>query len=206
MGRILGNDARFGFRPAAPEAVTELLLSSVVMTTEAEVEWTTRTMGQFFPHEWSEFLDVLPISERDGNLAQAYNRLLMDPDPAVHVPAARAWCRWEDIHVSIANGYQAWDRYEDPAFRLTFARLVTHYWANAGFLAHGELIDRASALGDMPVFLAHGRLDISAPMATPAALAAVCQNVDFFIAEREGHGGPELTAWMTEVADRLAAD
>ncbi len=57
----------------------------------------------------------------------------------------------------------------------------------------------------MPVFMAHGRLDISAPAAVPVALAEAMPNGELFIAEREGHGGPEMSAWMRTVTDRLVA-
>ena len=71
----------------------------------------------------------MPAAERDGELAVAYARLLQDPDPAVHLPAAAAWCAWEDTHVSLAPGHEHDTRYDDPGFALCFARLVTHYWA-----------------------------------------------------------------------------
>ncbi|MEL7209591.1 MAG: alpha/beta fold hydrolase, partial [Actinomycetota bacterium] len=123
-----------------PRSVTELVLASVVTTSAADVEWVTRTMGRIFPEEWEAFVTALPPPERSGNLARAYHRLLIDPDPAVHAPAARAWCRWEDVHVSLAGGPAANPRYDDPDFRLCFARLVTHYWANAAFLPEGQLL------------------------------------------------------------------
>ena len=41
-------------------------------------------------------------------------------------------------------------RYEDPKFRLQFARLVTHYWRNAAFLEDGELLQNADRLSGIP--------------------------------------------------------
>ena len=204
-GGSWGTTLGLAYAQAHPASVSELLLSSVVTTTADDVQWITRTMGQIFPQEWARFRDFLPAHARSGNLALAYNQLLMDPDPAVHLPAAIEWCRWEDVHVSIANGFAPWDRYEDPDFRLAFARLVTHYWANAAFLDDDQLLHQADRLGEMPVFMAHGRLDISAPTAVPVALKGAIANAQLFIAEREGHGGAEMTSWMTRVANGLAS-
>jgi proline iminopeptidase len=161
-------------------------------------------MGRIFPERWQEFRDFLPIDSRGGNLASAYNRILMDPDPKVDEPAAMAWCDWEDTHVSIADGYEPSLRNQEPRFRLCFARLVTHYWGNAGFLEDDQLFGDTEKLAGIPTFLAHGRQDISAPADIPVALAESIPGAELFIAETEGHGGPTLTAWMTTVADRLA--
>ena len=179
-------------------------MSSVVTTTAAEVDWITRTMGRIFPERWHDFRDFLPPDSRDGELASAYNRILMDSDPTIHEPAAMAWCDWEDTHVSIADGYRPYLRNEDPKFRLCFARLVTHYWGNAGFLEDRQLLRDTEKLTGIPTFLAHGRKDVSAPADIPVALAASIPDAELFITETEGHGGPILSRWMTTVADRLA--
>lgn len=65
--------------------------------------------------------------------------------------------------MSLVRGYQPSPRYQDPVLRMTFARLVTHYWANAAWLPDGQLIRDASRLAGIPAVLAHGRLDVSSP-------------------------------------------
>jgi proline iminopeptidase len=203
-GGSWGTTLGLAYAQTHPGSVTELLLGSVVTTTRAEVDWVTRAMGRVFPERWQDFHDFLPPDLRDGDLASAYNRILLNPDPRVHGPAALAWCDWEDTHVSIANGYEPFLRNQVPKFRLCFARLVTHYWSNAGFLEDGQLLRDAEALAGTPTFLAHGRHDISAPADIPVALAAAIPDVELFIAETEGHGGPALSRWMTAIADRLS--
>jgi proline iminopeptidase len=203
-GGSWGTTLGLAYAQTHADSVTELLLGSVVTTTRAEVDWVTRTMGRLFPERWQDFHDFLPPELRDGDLASAYNRILMDPDPRVHEPAAMAWCDWEDTHVSIAKGYEPFLRNQVPKFRLCFARLVTHYWGNAGFLKDGQLLRDAENLVGIPTFLAHGRQDISSPADIPVALAASIPDAELFIAETEGHGGPALFRWMTTIADRLA--
>ena len=144
-------------RRLTPTVCREMILASVVTTTHADVDWVTRAMGRVFPEQWERFRDVVASSERDGNLAAAYARLLQDPDPAVHEPAAKAWCEWEDTHVATYAGHQPSPRYEDPRFRLCFARLVTHYWSNAAFLDDDQLFRDADRIADIPVLMVHGR-------------------------------------------------
>lgn len=203
-GGSWGTTLGLAYAQTHPGAVSELLLRSVATTTSSEVDWLTRTMGRIFPERWQEFRDFLPPDSRDGDLASAYNRILMDPDLNVHGPAAMAWCDWEDTHVSIANGYEPYLRNQEPRFRLCFARLVTHYWGNAGFLAEGQLLRNAEKLAGIPTFLAHGRQDISSPVDIPVALAGSIPDAELYIAEGEGHGGPKLSNWLASIADRLA--
>lgn len=61
-------------------------------------------------------------------------RLLADPDPDVRDRTAREWCAWEERHVTATTGPRTDARYVDPAFRMRFARLVTHYWSHAAWL------------------------------------------------------------------------
>ncbi|MAT06486.1 MAG: prolyl aminopeptidase, partial [Acidimicrobiaceae bacterium] len=90
------------------------------------------------------------------------------------------------------------------AVRLGFARLVTHYWSNAGFLADGALLAGADRLAGVPTFLAHGRADISAPADVPVELAGRIPGAVLHIAERDGHGGHDLSTWMSSTLDHLA--
>ena len=203
-GGSWGTTLGLAYAEAWPEVVTELVLASVVTTSAQEIEWTTRSMGRVFPERWRAFIEALPADERGGDLARAYNRLLMDPDPAVHEPAAVAWCEWEDTHVSIAEGGPNL-RYEDPAFRLTFARLVTHYWGHAAFLEDGQLLRDAGRLAGIPTFLTHGRRDISAPVDVAVAFSRAIPGAKLFVSETEGHGGPRMVDWTMSVLDRLAA-
>ena len=203
-GGSWGTTLGLAYAEMHPEAVSELLLSSVVSTSSADVEWVTRTMRRVFPEQWRAFRDHLSAEQWDGNLAQTYNDLLMNPDPAVHHPAALAWCDWEDVHVSLADGYQPNLRNADPAFRLCFARIVTHYWANAAFLKEDHLLQNATQLADISTYLSHGRLDVSSPIDFPVDLAEAIPNSQLFISESDGHGGASMTDWTISVTDRLA--
>lgn len=205
-GGSWGTTLGLAYAQANPASVSELVLASVVTTGRDEVEWVTRAMGRIFPEHWADFIAAVPADQRAGNLAAAYNRLLLDPDPAVHTAAAKAWCAWEDVHVSMASGPQPGLTAADPAFQLCFARLVTHFWGNAGFLEDGQLLRQASRLAGIPTFLAHGRRDISSPADIPVALAAAIPGAELFVAEDDGHGGPSIADWTISVTDGLAAE
>jgi proline iminopeptidase len=145
MGASWGAVLGLAYAQAHPGSVSELVLFSVVGGTQGEVDWATRGMGRFYPEEWQRFRAGVPDAERDGDLTAAYYRLLRDPDPDVHERAARNWCDWDDRQMR-APGEAPSRRYEDPAFRLCSARLVTHYWSHGHFIEDGALGRNAARL------------------------------------------------------------
>jgi proline iminopeptidase len=189
LGASWGATLGLAYAEQHPSAVSEIVLFSVTNTTRREVDWLTREMGRVFPEQWRRFRDGVPEGERDGNLALAYSRLLHDPDPAVRDRAARDWCDWEDTHVATHGaGIQPSKRYQDPRFRLRFARLVTHYWGNAGFLEDGVLVREAGKLAGIPGVLIVGRLDFSSPVETAWNMAQAWPDAELEIVEDAGHG------------------
>jgi proline iminopeptidase len=170
-----------------------MILVSVVTTTRDEVEWVTRAMGRVFPEEWARFRDVVPEADRDGDLAAAYSRLLHSADPHVREEAAKAWCAWEDTHVATYAGYEPDPRFDDPRYRLCFARIVTHYWSHAAFLEDGQLMRNADRLIGIPGVLVQGRLDISGPPDIGWQLHRVWPDAELVLVDDAGHGAGHPT-------------
>jgi proline iminopeptidase len=192
-GGSWGSTLGLAYAEAHPEHVTEMVLVSVVTTTRHEVEWVTRAMGRVFPEEWARFRDVVPEAERDGDLSAAYSRLLHADDPLVRERAAEAWCAWEDTHVATYPGYEPDPRYEDPRFRMCFARIVTHYWSHAAFLEEGQLLRDAHRLQGIPAVLITGRLDISGPPDVGWQLHCIWPDAELVLVDEAGHGGGHPT-------------
>lgn len=206
LGGSWGATLSLAYAEQHPSAVSEIVLWSVTNTTPQEVEWITRDMGRIFPAEWARFRDGVPAAERDGNLAQAYSRLLHDPDPAVREKAARDWCDWENTHVATHANHKPNPRYQDPRFRLRFARLVTHYWGHAGWLEAGILQRDAGKLAGIPGVLIHGRLDISGPADIAWKMAQAWPGAELQLVEEAGHGlgARSMSDLVLEALDRFA--
>jgi len=166
-----------------------MVLGAVTTGSRAEVGWMTRTMGRLFPEEFEAFAAAVPPDQRGGDLAASYARLLRDPDPDVRVRAAAAWCRWEDVHVSLMPGARPSPRYADPVFAERFARLVTHYFSHDHFLPDGELLAGMPTLAGIPAVMVHGRHDVSGPVDTAWAVHRAWPGSELVVLEGAGHGG-----------------
>jgi proline iminopeptidase len=206
FGRSWGTTLGLAYAERHPERVTGLVLAMVGTTTAREVEWITRDVGRLFPAQWARFRDGVPAAERDGSLVEAYSRLLGDPDPAVRERAARDWCAWEDTHVNVRADHRPDPRYQDPAFRMCFARLVTHYWRHAAWLEDGILLRQAGRLAGIPGVLVHGRLDVSSPLDVAWELARAWPGSELVVVDEAGHssGDPGMTEALVAATDRFA--
>jgi|SRR5579864_2552536 len=207
VGGSWGSTLALAYAERSPERVSEMVLFSVVTTSHREVRWVTRDVGRYFPEEWARFQDGVPAAERDGDLVGAYHRLLHDPDPVVREKAASDWCRWEDAHVALGSEHRHDPRYDDPRFRMAFARLVTHYWHHAGFLEDGALQRDAGRLAGIPGFLIHGRLDLSSPRDVPWRLSKAWPGSELVEIDDAGHGAGHrgIEQAVLVAIDRFAA-
>lgn len=175
-----------------PERVNGLVLVAVTTTSRTEVDWITEHVGRIFPREWEEFATA--SQRRPGErVVEAYDRLLRHPDPEVRTAAALAWCRWEDVHVSLAPGWQPDPRYADPAFARSFATHVVNSWAHDAFLGERGILDGLAAIAHLPAVLIHGRLDVSGPLATAWELHRGLPHSRLVVVDDEGHGGATMT-------------
>ncbi|AND89679.1 MULTISPECIES: prolyl aminopeptidase [Bradyrhizobium] len=189
LGLSWGTTLGLAYAQAHPRRVKAMVLGFVTTTSRAEVQWITKDVGRIFPREWERFSETVPRHLRDMPLVDAYAIMLADADETVRDRAARAWCEWEDAHVSLTPGHRPNPRFDDAEFRLRFARLVTHYWRHAAFLEEDQLIRDASRLNGIPGALIHGRFDVSGPLSTAWQLHKRWTTSRLHILEDAGHGG-----------------
>ncbi len=192
------------YAQAHPDRVLAMALGAVTAGTRKEVEWVTRDMRRVFPREWERFIEPVPENEREGNIAAAYARLLADADPGVREHAAGRWCEWEDVHVSLMPGWTPRASYQDPSFRMMFARMVTHYWGNDCFLADGQLHDRMDRLAGIPAGLVHGRYDVSGPLDTAWQLHRRWDGSTLVVVDDAGHGGGSFSGRFADAVSAVA--
>jgi proline iminopeptidase len=205
LGMSWGTTLALAYAQFHPERVAALVLALVTTTSRREVKWLTQDVGRLFPQEWERFAAAVPERLHNLPLVDAYATLLFDADPAVRAHAAREWCAWEDAHISLTPGQQPNPRYDDPEFRLRFARLVTHYWRHAAFLEEEQLLRDAAVLDGIPGVLIHGRYDVSSPLETAWRLAQRWRTSRLQVLDAAGHGGESIPAAVIDALARVAA-
>jgi proline iminopeptidase len=198
-GAVLG----LAYAERHPDLVSELVLTGAATGRRAETDLLTRGLGRLFPEAWARFRDALPEELRDGDLADAYGRLLNDPDPAVRAKAAQDWCNWE-MAIEPPSP-EPNPRYRDPNFRLAFARIVTHYWRHGSWLAEGIILKEAGRLAGIPGAIVQGSLDLGNLLGTPWELAHAWPGSELIVIDDAGHnyGDPGIQDALVATTDRF---
>lgn len=188
-----------------PGYVIAMVLNSVATTRPKEIHWLYHGVRRYFPEEWQRFRAGVPEQARDGDLVSAYYQLLHGPtDDEVRERAAWDWCAWEDA-VSPLPGGAPNPRYDDPRFRITFARIVTHYFHHQAWLEPEQLLRDAHRLSGIPAVLIHGRYDLGGPIDTAWELARAWPHAELQVVDTGHTGGGEMTDRILAATARFAS-
>lgn len=185
FGSSWGATLALAYAQTYPRSVSEMVLSSITTSRPSEIHWLYHEAGRLFPEHWARFR--AGVGDPQPNLVEAYYRLLNSSDPAMREEAARNWCDWEAAVVSVDPNHKPHPRYDDPRFRMAFARIVTHYFHHAVWLEDGILLRNAHRLSGIPGILIHGRLDIGSPLDTAWALSQAWSGSELIIVPYAGH-------------------
>ncbi|GAA1875447.1 prolyl aminopeptidase [Actinomadura bangladeshensis] len=205
FGGSWGSTLALAYAQAHPDRVTEIVLRGVYLVRPSDEAWgfTPGGASHLFPAEWAAFRDAIPAAERD-DLMTAYGRRIEDPDPAVHIPAARAWMAWE-LSANTLLPVPPPDL--DDATVLAFARITHHYISNGGFLPGEGLLAGVDRIRHIPAVIVNGRYDMKTPPDQAWDLHRAWPEAEFHIVEDAGHGGsePGTRDRLIEATDRFAA-
>jgi proline iminopeptidase len=189
VGGSWGATLALAYAQAHPDRVSGIVLRATFLGTRTEVETAfTAMLARFYPDLSDDFLNVLPPEERARPL-DAYWRRILDSDPAVHGPAARAWADTERILSEHVSGRVRLDMASLNSSRALPATpfMEAHYFANDCFLKPNQLLDESGKLAKIPGIIVQGRYDLLCPPATSHALGALWRGAEIRLVEGAGH-------------------
>jgi len=210
FGGSWGSTLALAYAEAHPERVLGLVLRGVFLATRAEIDWFMHGMRHVYPEAWRAFAEFLPARER-ADLLHSYYARLTNPDPAVHMPAARAWDRYESACSTLIPRADGLARHDDDAAALAIARIEAHYFVHDGFLPDGALLAGVERIRHLPCTIVQGRYDVICPPVTADALARAWPEADYVVVPDAGHSvrepgiTRELVYAVNRMQDRLAA-
>ncbi len=190
FGGSWGSTLALAYAERHPERVTGLVLRGIFLGTAAETDWFLHGMGRFFPEPRQKFLEVLPEEER-GDPLPNYHRRIADPDPAVHMPAARAWSVYEAACATLLPSPETVAAFAEDRVALGVARLESHYFLHHCFLQDGELLAGVGRIRHVPGVIVHGRYDVICPAENAYALAQAWPEAEFRVIPDAGHSAME---------------
>ncbi|HEV7183350.1 MAG TPA: prolyl aminopeptidase [Leifsonia sp.] len=206
FGGSWGSSLALAYAETHPDRVTELILRGIFTLRPVELDWFYEGgAAALFPDLWEGFVEQVPEAGR-GRLIPAYSRLLNDPDPAVHRPAAVAWSRWESSTITLLHRPELVADFTEDNYAVAFARIENHYFMHGGWFEEEQLIRDAEKLRAIPGVIVQGRYDVCTPPMTAWDLHRAWPEAEARMIADAGHAfdEPGILDALIEATDRFA--
>ena len=190
FGGSWGSTLGLAYAQAHPDRVTALVLRGIFLCRRSEIDWFLYGMRQIYPETWRAFAEFLPEAER-GDILAAYHKRLVDPDPAVHLPAARAWSTYEGACSTLLPSPETVAAFGADRMALGLARIEAHYFANDIFLPENALLEGIDRIRNVPAVIVQGRYDVVCPIVTADELHRAWPEADYRVIPDAGHSALE---------------
>jgi len=207
FGGSWGSTLALAYAEAHPARVLGLMLRGIFLCRPSEIDWFLYGLRNVFPEAWDKFAGFLPAAERSDLLA-SYHRRLVDPDPAVHMPAARSWSLYEGACSTLLPSQETLAHFGDDVVALGLARIEAHYFRNGVFLTPNALLDNVHLLRGIPGVIVQGRYDMVCPIVSAHELVAAWPEAKYLVVPDAGHSAwePGIAAALVAACDRFRRD
>lgn len=186
FGGSWGSTLALAYGEAHPERCLGFILRGIFLCRKPEIDWFLYGLRNFFPEAWREFVAPLSIEER-RDILSAYHQRLMNPDPAVHMPAARAWSTYEGSCSTLLPSPATVSYFAGDTVALGLARMEAHYFKHNIFLPENSLLDNAHKLHNIPATIVQGRYDAVCPIVSADDLHHAWPQAEYLIIDDAGH-------------------
>lgn len=190
FGGSWGSTLALAYGQTHPDRCLGFVLRGIFLCRETEIDWFLYGVRSVFPDVWQRFAHFLPEDERHDLLA-AYRRRLENPDPAVHMPAARQWSLYEGACSTLVPSPEALRHFGDDVVALGLARIEAHYFSHGSFLPPGGLLPGVASIRHLPCTIVQGRYDMVCPAVSAFDLHAAWPEATFRLVPDAGHSAWE---------------
>jgi proline iminopeptidase len=199
FGGSWGSTLALAYAEHHPESIRALVLRGIFLCRRSEIEWFLYGLRTIFPEAWRTFAGYIPEAER-GDLLSAYHARLVDPDPAVHMPAARTWSVYEGSCSTLLPNPALVADFASDRVALGLARIEAHYFRHDIFLPESFLLENAGRLKKIPGVIVQGRYDIVCPTVSADDLHHAWPEAEYIVVPDAGH-----SAFEPGIRSRLVA-
>src|SRR4051794_14935736 len=199
FGGSWGSTLALAYAEHHPARCRALVLRGIFLCRPSEIDWFLYGLRAVFPEAWRAFAEFIPERER-GDLLHAYHRRLVDPDPAMHMPAARSWSVYEGSCSTLLPNPALVADFASDRVALGLARIEAHYFVNDIFLPADFLLRETRRLAKIPGVIVQGRYDIVCPTISADDLHRAWPEAQYTVVADAGH-----SAFEPGIRSRLVA-
>jgi len=206
FGGSWGSTLALAYGEAHPDRCLGFVLRGIFLCRPSEIDWFLYGIAALFPEAQRRLAEFIPAAER-GDLLGAYHRRLIDPDPAVHLPAARVWASFEATCSTLRPNPELVAAFCSDHTALSLARIEAHYFVNRIFLPDNSLLQNVPRIRHLPCTIVQGRYDAVCPVVSADELARAWPEARYVIVDDAGHSAfePGVGAALVAATDAFAA-
>lgn len=206
FGGSWGSTLALAYSQTHPEACLGLILRGIFLLRQQELRWFYQEGASYiFPDAWENYLQPIPLEEREDLIAAYYKRLT-SPDATVRSQAARAWSIWEASTSKLFPDLGLQQRFGESYFADAFARIECHYFVNRGFfVTEDQLLCNCDRIRHLPTVIVQGRYDVVCPMKSAWDLHRVFPEAELIVVPDAGHSmtEPGIRSALIDATDRF---
>ncbi|PSJ17206.1 prolyl aminopeptidase [Nitrosomonas supralitoralis] len=204
FGGSWGSTLAIAYGEAHPERCLGLILRGIFLCRKQEIDWFLYGLRNLFPEAWHNLVEPLSEAERKDILSAYYQRL-MNPDPAIHMPAARTWSTYEGSCSTLLPSPATVSYFASDTVALGLARMEAHYFSHNIFLPENSLLENVHKLHNIPATIVQGRYDAVCPIVSADDLHQAWPQAEYIIIDDAGHSAwePGIQSALIKTTDRF---
>jgi len=189
FGGSWGSTLALAYAEAHPERVSGLILRGIFILRKWEIDWFLTQIGRIWPEVEKQLLDHLTPPERE-NILESYYQRLINPDPAIHMPAARVWYYYESATSNLLPVPEQPSAEMDVVAR-GMSTMEAHYFRNNLFEPDDKLLRDVGKIRHIPAFIVQGRYDLVCPLRSANDLHEAWPEAEYVVIPDAGHSAME---------------
>jgi len=205
FGGSWGSTLALAYAEAHPGHCRGLVLRGIFLCRTSEIDWFLDGIRAIFPEAQRQLAEFIPEAER-GNLLTSYHQRLLNPDPAIHQPAAHQWATFEASCSTLLPNPELVSAFCSDKTALSLSRIEAHYFVNHIFLPDNSLLAQLDRIRMIPTIIVQGRYDAVCPIVTADELARTWPEARYVIVADAGHSAfePGIARQLIAACDRFA--
>ena len=202
FGGSWGSTLSLAYGIAHADRVAGMVLRGVFLGSAAEVEWYVSGIQRFVPEAWEDF-----ARDAGDSIIEHYRQLIDNSDASIALAAARRWYDYEARIMAVgemSNGNGGGNAAMANEL-LAGARIQLHFLAHQCFLRPNQLLDDLWRIGDKPITLVQGRMDMVCPPISAFEVSRRLASVDLRLVANGGHSAmqPAIAAELCAATARM---
>src|SRR5579863_2574417 len=186
FGGSWGSTLALAYAEAHPQAVKALVLRGIFLCRGSEIDWFLYGIRTVYPEPWRAFAGFLP-------------------DPAVHLPAARAWSVYEGACSTLLPSPDTVAAFGEDRMALGLSRIEAHYFRANVFRREDDLIAHIDRVQNVPAIIVQGRYDMVCPVISADELHRAWPDAQYVVVPDAGHSAmePGIRAELVAATERM---